>query len=107
MDFKLELVVLPVSDVERAKEFYADRLGFNVDVDHKASEPVAIVSQSMARKFWADGRALDGRVRIDNGSWLRVVGICGDMIQDWFLRRNAAWTSASPSTSDQRGRRPV
>ena len=36
MDFKLELVVLPVSDVDRAKSFYADRVGFNVDVDHRA-----------------------------------------------------------------------
>jgi catechol 2,3-dioxygenase-like lactoylglutathione lyase family enzyme len=36
MDFKLELVVLPVSDVDRAKTFYADKVGFNVDVDHKA-----------------------------------------------------------------------
>ena len=43
MDFKLELVVLPVSDVDRAKEFYADRLGFNVDVDHKASEAFRVV----------------------------------------------------------------
>jgi len=43
VDFKLELVVLPVSDVERAKEFYADRLGFNVDVDHKASEAFRVV----------------------------------------------------------------
>lgn len=36
MDYKLELVVLPVSDVDRAKAFYADKVGFNVDVDHKA-----------------------------------------------------------------------
>ena len=43
MDFKLELIVLPVSDVERAKEFYADRLGFNVDVDHTASEAFRVV----------------------------------------------------------------
>ena len=43
MDFKLELVVLPVSDVDRAKEFYADRLGFNVDVDHRASEAFRVV----------------------------------------------------------------
>ena len=34
MDWKLEVVVVPVSDVERAKTFYADRLGFVVDVDH-------------------------------------------------------------------------
>lgn len=33
MDYKLELIVLPVSDVDRAKEFYGERCGFNVDVD--------------------------------------------------------------------------
>jgi catechol 2,3-dioxygenase-like lactoylglutathione lyase family enzyme len=35
MDWKLEVIVVPVSDVERAKTYYADRLGFNVDVDHR------------------------------------------------------------------------
>ncbi len=38
MDFKLELVVLPVSDVDRSKSFYADKVGFNVDVDHRAGD---------------------------------------------------------------------
>jgi catechol 2,3-dioxygenase-like lactoylglutathione lyase family enzyme len=33
MDWKLELVVVPVTDVDRAKHFYADQLGFVVDVD--------------------------------------------------------------------------
>ena len=35
MDWKLELIVVPVSDVDRSKAFYADNAGFNVDVDHK------------------------------------------------------------------------
>jgi catechol 2,3-dioxygenase-like lactoylglutathione lyase family enzyme len=35
MDWKLEVIVVPVSDVDRSKEFYADRLGFQVDVDHR------------------------------------------------------------------------
>ena len=43
MDFKLELVVLPVSDVDRAKEFYADKMRFKVDVDHKASDAFRVV----------------------------------------------------------------
>ena len=43
MDFKLELVVVPVSDVDRAKEFYVDKLGFNVDVDHKAGDTFRVV----------------------------------------------------------------
>jgi catechol 2,3-dioxygenase-like lactoylglutathione lyase family enzyme len=43
MDWKLELVVVPITDVDRAKAFYADQLGFVVDVDHTMSESVRIV----------------------------------------------------------------
>jgi catechol 2,3-dioxygenase-like lactoylglutathione lyase family enzyme len=43
MDWKLELVVVPVTDVDRAKQFYADQLGFNVDVDQSPSEAFRIV----------------------------------------------------------------
>jgi catechol 2,3-dioxygenase-like lactoylglutathione lyase family enzyme len=43
VDWKLELVLLPVSDVDRAKAFYVEKLGFNVDVDHKASEEFRVV----------------------------------------------------------------
>jgi catechol 2,3-dioxygenase-like lactoylglutathione lyase family enzyme len=43
MDMKLEVVMLPVADVDRAKEFYAERAGFNLDVDHKASEQFRVV----------------------------------------------------------------
>jgi catechol 2,3-dioxygenase-like lactoylglutathione lyase family enzyme len=43
MDFKYELTVVPVSDVDRAKEFYADRLGFNVDVDQAMSDVFRVV----------------------------------------------------------------
>ena len=38
MDYKLEVVVIPVSDVDRAKTFYADMVGFNVDVDNRMGE---------------------------------------------------------------------
>jgi catechol 2,3-dioxygenase-like lactoylglutathione lyase family enzyme len=43
MDYKLELIVVPVSDVDRAKAFYADRLGFHVDVDHSPNDETRIV----------------------------------------------------------------
>ena len=36
MNLKLEVVVVPVSDVDRAKKFYQEALGFRVDVDHRA-----------------------------------------------------------------------
>jgi catechol 2,3-dioxygenase-like lactoylglutathione lyase family enzyme len=43
MDWKLELVVVPVSDVDRAKEFYVEKAGFNLDVDHRAGEDFRVV----------------------------------------------------------------
>jgi len=42
MDFKLELVILPVSDVDRAKAFY-EKAGFNLDVDHRAGDAFRVV----------------------------------------------------------------
>ena len=43
MDFKYELTVVPVSDVDRAKEFYAEKAGFNVDVDQAMGEDFRVV----------------------------------------------------------------
>jgi catechol 2,3-dioxygenase-like lactoylglutathione lyase family enzyme len=43
VDFKLELVSVPVSDVDRAKAFYADKVGFNPDHDHVVSDDIRFV----------------------------------------------------------------
>ena len=43
MDFKLELVLIPVADVDRAKEFYVERCGFRLDVDHQPHEEFRVV----------------------------------------------------------------
>jgi predicted enzyme related to lactoylglutathione lyase len=43
MDMKLELVPIPVTDVDRAKAFYAEQLGFAVDVDVQPAEGVRVV----------------------------------------------------------------
>ena len=43
MDYKLELVPIPVADVDRAKAFYSEQVGFVVDVDHQPSEEFRIV----------------------------------------------------------------
>jgi catechol 2,3-dioxygenase-like lactoylglutathione lyase family enzyme len=43
MNWTLEVVVVPVSDVDRAKEFYAGRLGFNVDHDTRIADGVRVV----------------------------------------------------------------
>jgi len=43
MDWKLELVAVPVSDVDRAKDFYVNKVGFNADHDHQVSDELRFV----------------------------------------------------------------
>jgi predicted enzyme related to lactoylglutathione lyase len=43
MDWKIELIAVPVSDVDRAKSFYAEQVGFSVDHDHTVSDEVRFV----------------------------------------------------------------
>jgi predicted enzyme related to lactoylglutathione lyase len=43
MDWKLELVAIPVSDVDRAKAFYTEQVGFNADHDHTVNEQIRFV----------------------------------------------------------------
>jgi catechol 2,3-dioxygenase-like lactoylglutathione lyase family enzyme len=48
VDWKLELIVVPVSDIDRAKAFYIDNVGFNLDVDHRAGEDFRVVQLTPA-----------------------------------------------------------
>jgi catechol 2,3-dioxygenase-like lactoylglutathione lyase family enzyme len=43
MDYRLELVFVPVSDVDRAKDFYVNKAGFNADHDHRVTETLRFV----------------------------------------------------------------
>ncbi len=43
MDLRLEVVVVPVSDVDRAKAFYTEKIGFNADHDHTVSDEIRFV----------------------------------------------------------------
>jgi catechol 2,3-dioxygenase-like lactoylglutathione lyase family enzyme len=46
MDYKLELVLIPVSDIDRAKSFYVDKAGFTLDVDHQPNEEFRVVQMT-------------------------------------------------------------
>jgi catechol 2,3-dioxygenase-like lactoylglutathione lyase family enzyme len=46
MDYKLEVVIMPVSDVDRAKAFYVDQVGFRLDVDHQPSDEFRVVQMT-------------------------------------------------------------
>jgi catechol 2,3-dioxygenase-like lactoylglutathione lyase family enzyme len=43
VDWKLELVLVPVSDVDRAKAFYTEKAGFNLDLDHRVGDEFRVV----------------------------------------------------------------
>ena len=43
MDWKIELIAIPVTDVDRAKDFYVNKAGFNADHDHTVSDEVRFV----------------------------------------------------------------
>jgi catechol 2,3-dioxygenase-like lactoylglutathione lyase family enzyme len=43
VEMKLELVLIPVSDVDRSKAFYTDKAGFSLDVDHQTGEEFRVV----------------------------------------------------------------
>ena len=49
MDLKLELVPVPVSDIDRAKAFYVDQLGFHEDVDVRPTDSVRVVQLTPPR----------------------------------------------------------
>lgn len=43
MDWKIEVVTIPVSDIDRARDFYAEKIGFAVDIDFRISDEVHLV----------------------------------------------------------------
>ena len=46
MDWKIEVIVVPVSDVERSKAFYSEQVGFVVDVDRQVNENFRVVQMT-------------------------------------------------------------
>ena len=88
MEFKLELVVVPVSDVDRAKAFYADKMGFTVDVDHAPNEQFRVV------QLTPPGSACSitigtGLTKSEPGSYqgLHLVVTDIEAARDWLVER--------------------
>jgi putative ABC transport system permease protein len=91
---------LPRVDTRTVTPRYFDLLRLPViqgrafaDDDRAETDPVVIVSASMARRFWPDTDPIGRRVRVSSGDepgpWLTIVGVSGDVIHSWFNRRNA------------------
>ena len=58
------------------------------DGDRQDTQQVAIVSASLARKYWPNADPIGKRLKLGTDPWVTVVGVCGDVIHDWFGRRN-------------------
>jgi len=58
------------------------------DADREDTQHVAIVSAALARRYWPGVDPIGKRIRLGTEPWLTVVGISGDIIHDWFFRRN-------------------
>ncbi len=69
------------------------------DRDRADGERVAVVNRAFANRYFADGTALGRRLTIgrDEQPWVTVVGVAGDTIEDWFIRRTAP-TVAVPAS---------
>ena len=57
MGMKLELIAVPVSDVDRAKAFYTEKAGFNADHDHAVSDEIRFVQLDTSRARPARSRS--------------------------------------------------
>jgi putative ABC transport system permease protein len=57
--------------------------------DREDTQPVAIVSESLAKRYWPNEDPIGKRIKVGSGSFLTVIGVCGDVIHDWFMHRNA------------------
>ncbi len=56
--------------------------------DRGQSQPVVVLSQKIAREYWPAGNAIGHRIKFDGAAaWLTIVGVCGDVIEDWFTGR--------------------
>lgn len=107
MDLRLELVLVPVSDVDRAKAFYSERVGFRVDVDTSPTDGMRVVQLtppgSACSITIGDGLGLaePGSVR---GTHLVVTDIVG--ARDELARRGVEVSEVRHFSREEGGWRP-
>jgi predicted permease len=72
---------------------------FNAD-DRRDTLPVAIVNRSLAERYWPAQDPIGRRFKgAENGQWITVVGVVGDVLHDWFMQRRDP-TFYRPMTQD-------
>jgi putative ABC transport system permease protein len=56
--------------------------------DRGDTQPVAVVSESLAKRYWPNDDPIGKRIKAGSGPFLTVIGVCGNVIHDWFMGRN-------------------
>jgi len=82
-------------DLQRATPGYFETLRIPLvggryfdDGDGAEAPPVAVVSQRLAADYFPGQDPIGRRVRVsEDGAWVTIVGVCGDIVQDWFAAR--------------------
>jgi putative ABC transport system permease protein len=93
-DKGVERSKLPEAGLQIASPGYFGLMGIPIlkgrdlaDSDTLDSQPVAVVSELLARRFFSDD-AIGKQLRVDkNGAWVTIVGVSADVLQDWILRQ--------------------
>ena len=73
------------------------------NADRENTQPVVVISQSLAHRYWSGEDPIGRQLKLGDGPWVTVVGVCGDVIHDWFGRRNSP-TAYRPLTQSPAGR---
>jgi putative ABC transport system permease protein len=84
----------PEADARSVAPGYFEALGIPIlsgrgliASDDAGAAPVAVVSRAMAERHWPGRDPIGRRFRAGDGPWLTIVGVSGDVIQQWFTRR--------------------
>jgi catechol 2,3-dioxygenase-like lactoylglutathione lyase family enzyme len=102
MDMKIELVYIPVTDVDRSKKFYTDQLGFNADYDQKVNENLRFVQLTPPGS--ACSIALGTGVTDMEPGWQRGLQVVIDDADAAREQLVAAGVEASPVDEQEWGR---
>ena len=60
------------------------------DADRPGSRPVVVISENVARHYWPNSSPIGHKIRFDTQSdWLTIIGVTGNVIEDWFMNQPA------------------
>jgi catechol 2,3-dioxygenase-like lactoylglutathione lyase family enzyme len=106
MDWNLEVVVIPVFDVDRSKDFYAEKLGFNVDVDRVVGPERRVVQLTPPGSGCAITLMTQADTKMEPGSLSGVQLCVADVKAAWAELAERGVETSGVQVFEQGGPRP-